>query len=316
VFTLVESVKDNPPRQAHAKRILPESALHFSIVIICNVLHLRKQLDASADGSYVAVLGGLTMTQRDWSMLSNKAIPVRERLIFALDVSTVDEAKKLVEQLGDSVQFYKLGLEIFMAGRYYEIFEWLTELGKQVFVDLKFFDVPNTVGSAVRQLRKYKPTFASVHGNDQILKAACEEKGDTKILAVTVLTSLDQSDIHALGFSEKMGFDKDVKIEELVYSRAKRALELGCDGVISSGLEVPRLRKALGNRFTVVVPGIRPVINNSDDQKRTVDVEDAFINGADYIVLGRPIREAPEPRKAAEDIQKRMAAIPFSATSA
>lgn len=241
------------------------------------------------------------LKQRD--LLSNKRIPIRERLIFALDVPTADEAGNLVETLGDSVLFYKLGLEIFMAGGYYELLQWLNGLGKKVFVDLKLFDVPNTVASAVRQLTKFKPTFCSVHGNEQILKAACDERGEMGILAVTVLTSLDQADIKAMGFG-------DVKTEELVYSRAERALNLGCSGVVSSGLEVPRLRRGLGDGFTVVVPGIRPIAN-VDDQKRTVDVEEAFENGADYIVIGRPIKEAASPRKAAEAIQERIADLAF-----
>ena len=244
-----------------------------------------------------------TEKYRDWSMLSDKPIPIRERLIFALDVPTVDEARNLVEKLGDSIQFYKLGLEIFMAGGYYETIEGLTRAGKKIFVDLKFFDVPNTVASAVRQLVKYKPKFASVHGNDRILADACKEKGEIQILAVTVLTSLDQADIEALGFH--------VKIEDLVYSRAERAIKLGCDGVISSGIEVPRLRHGLGKGVTVVVPGIRPIQNNNDDQKRTVDVEEAFEKGADYIVIGRPIKDAKNPKEAAENIQARIAKIPF-----
>jgi orotidine-5'-phosphate decarboxylase len=241
-------------------------------------------------------------------MLSDKQIPIKERLIFALDVPTVEEARILVEKLGDSIQFYKLGLEIFMAGGYYETIEWLTKAGKKVFVDLKFFDVPNTVASAVRKLTEYKPTFASVHGNDSILEAACKEKGEIQILAVTVLTSLDQSDIKALGFGKDMGFVEDMKIEDLVYSRAERALKLGCDGVISSGMEVRRLRDGLGQGITIVVPGIRPV-KNIDDQKRTVDVEEAFKNGADYIVVGRPIKEADDPKEAAEKIQERIAKL-------
>ena len=248
---------------------------------------------------------------RDWSMLSEKPIPVKERLIFAMDVPAVDDAKRLVEELDDSVHFYKLGLEMFMADGYFKLVDWVIGQGKKVFVDLKFFDVPNTVASAVRQLaeREHKPEFATVHGNDQILKAACNEKGQIKILAVTVLTSLDQADIRALGFNQEMGLG-DVKIEDLVYSRAERALQLGCDGVISSGLEVRRLREGLGKGFAVVVPGIRPV-KNTDDQKRTVDVEDAFERGADYIVVGRPIKDAQNRKKAAEDIQARMAMIPF-----
>jgi orotidine-5'-phosphate decarboxylase len=229
------------------------------------------------------------------SFLSTKDIPLRERLIFALDVSFVDEAKALVEQLGDSVMFYKLGLQIFMAGGYYELIEWLRERGKKVFVDLKFFDVPQTVKSAVIQLKNRGADFVTVHGNDKILEAAVAHKNGMKILAVTVLTSLDEGDLNDLGFK--------CNVEELVFSRAKRALEIGCDGVISSGLEVPRLRRDIGEQLLFVTPGIRPVAN-IDDQKRTVDVKEAFLNGADYIVVGRPIKEAKDPQKAAEDIQK------------
>lgn len=232
------------------------------------------------------------------SYLSKKPIPAAERLIFALDVPDRDHARRLVGFLGDSVRFYKLGLELFMAGGYFELVDWLRGQGKKVFVDLKFFDVPETVRSAVRQLKKYDATFTTVHGNDAILEAAVEVKGRIKILAVTVLTSLDQHDIEDLGFQ--------CDIEKVVLSRAKRALALGCDGVISSGLEVARLREELGDRFIVVTPGIRPVANQ-DDQKRTVDVEQAFHNGADYIVVGRPIRDAEDPRAAAESIQSRIA---------
>jgi orotidine-5'-phosphate decarboxylase len=231
---------------------------------------------------------------------SQKSIPLRERLIFALDVGSSEDARALVERLGDSVTFYKLGLEFFMGGGYFEFLSWLSECGKKAFVDLKFFDVPNTVGSAVRALRKQPATFATVHGNDEILKAAVAEKGDLKILAVTALTSLDNSDLRSLGF----GMD----VPELVLSRARRALALGCDGVVSSGLEAPRIRSELGEKLLIVVPGIRPVAN-TDDQKRTVDVEDAFRLGADYIVVGRPIRAAPDPAEAAEAIQHRIAAV-------
>jgi len=229
------------------------------------------------------------------SFLSTKYISLRERLIFALDVSSVEEAKELVEQLGDSVMFYKLGLQIFMAGGYYELIEWLRVRGKKVFVDLKFFDVPQTVKSAVIQLKNRGVHFVTVHGNDKILEAAVAHKNGLKILAVTVLTSLDEGDLKDLGFK--------CNVEELVFSRAKRALEIGCDGVISSGLEVPRLRRDIGEQLLFVTPGIRPVAN-VDDQKRTVDVKEAFLNGADYIVVGRPIKEAKDPQKAAEDIQK------------
>lgn len=230
-----------------------------------------------------------------------KGIAREERLIFALDVSTVEEAKDIVERLGDAVVFYKLGLQIFMSGGYFELLQWLRGRGKKIFVDLKFFDVPQTVKSAIGQLRNKGIQFVTVHGNDSILEAAVANKGDVKVLAVTVLTSLDEGDIRDLGFA--------CDVEELVLSRAKRALQIGCDGVISSGLEAARLRQFLGDRFLVVTPGIRPVQNKLDDQKRTVDVREAFLSGADYIVVGRPIKEAPDPKKAAEDVQKTIAKI-------
>jgi orotidine-5'-phosphate decarboxylase len=241
-------------------------------------------------------------TVNDHTVLSQKKIPCRERLIFALDVPTVAESKEFVERLGDSVQFYKVGLQLFMAGGYFELIEWLKAKNKQVFVDLKFFDVPETVKSAVMQLKSHGVTFATVHGNDEILKAAVEAQSGVKILAVTVLTSLDRHDLMDLGF--------ECDVESLVLSRAKRALQIGCAGVISSGLEAPRLRQHLGQQFLIVSPGIRPVENKSvDDQKRVVDVEQAFRNGADYIVVGRPIRRAADPRATAEGIQETIAKL-------
>ncbi len=233
-------------------------------------------------------------------MLSEKDIPVNERLIFALDVSSVKEAMELVDEMGESIVFYKIGLQLFMAGGYFELVQELVRRGKRVFVDLKFFDVPQTVQSAVAQLNKYGASFATVHGNDAILKAAVKAKDELKILAVTVLTSLDQADMDDLGFK--------VNVKDVVLSRAKRALAIGCDGVISSGLEVPEIRENVGERFIIVTPGIRPVLN-TDDQKRTVDVEEAFYRGADYIVVGRPIRESNDfdtPKKAADSIQARI----------
>lgn len=230
-----------------------------------------------------------------------KNIPAAERLIFALDVDSPAAARAMVEELGDAVTFYKVGLELFMTGGLFELVDWLRARGKKVFVDLKFFDVPATVAAAVRRLTGRGVTFTTVHGNDAILKAAAEAKGDVKVLAVTVLTSLDRGDLDDLGF--------EVDVDRLVLSRARRALELGCDGVISSGREAEALKRDLGDRLLVVVPGIRPVENKPiDDQKRTVDVEEAFALGADYIVVGRPIKNAPDRRAAALDIQRRITA--------
>lgn len=227
---------------------------------------------------------------------SIKTIPVRERLIMALDVPSIPEAQALVDELGESVVFYKVGMELFMSGDYFGFIEWLKQHNKKVFVDLKFFDVPATVGRAIKALSNKGVDLATIHGNDAIMEAAVKEKGDLKILAVTALTSLDRGDLDDLGFM--------CDVRELVLSRAKRALQIGCDGIVSSGLEVSMLREELGNKLLVITPGIRPVDNREDDdQKRVVSVEMAFQNGADYIVLGRPIRDADNRKEMAEKIQ-------------
>jgi orotidine-5'-phosphate decarboxylase len=236
----------------------------------------------------------------------SKDIPTRDRLIFALDVATADAARALADRLGDAVTFYKLGLELWMSGGYFDLLDWLVAREKRVFVDLKFFDVPATVAAAVRQLQNRGVTLTTVHGNQAIMEAAAAAKGDVKVLAVTVLTSLDRGDLDDLGFACDVG--------RLVLSRARRALEAGCDGVVSSGLEAPMLREFIDHRLLVVTPGIRPVENKPvDDQKRTVDVAQAFANGADYIVVGRPIRDAADPRAAALAIQSTIAQA-FSGT--
>lgn len=233
--------------------------------------------------------------------MTPKNIPVRDRLIFALDVPGAAEARDLVSRLGDSVSFYKIGLELFMSGEYFALIDWLRERDRKVFVDLKFFDIPATVAGAVKRLRNRGVTFATVHGNQGIMEAAAEAKGDVKILAVTVLTSLDRGDLDDLGFQ--------CDVEALVLSRARRALEAGCDGVVSSGLEAQKLRAQIDHRLLVVTPGIRPVDNRpADDQHRVVTPTQALAWGADYIVVGRPIRDAADPRAAALAIQAEIAA--------
>lgn len=233
--------------------------------------------------------------------MKNKNIKTSDRLIFAMDVPDCDQARALADELGDAVTFYKLGLELMMSGGYFELLDWMLARNKKVFADLKFFDVPATVGSAVRQLKDRGASFVTVHGNQAIMEAAAANKGDDlKVLAVTVLTSLDRGDLDDLGFA--------CDVEALVLSRARRALESGCDGVISSGLEAPKLREYIDSKLLVITPGIRPVDNRpEDDQKRVVSVEQAFVNGADYIVVGRPIRDANSPRAAAEKIQSTIA---------
>ncbi len=235
--------------------------------------------------------------------MSKSDIPVNERLIFAMDLPDCDQARRLTDELGDAVSFYKLGLELMMSGGYFELMEWMLARGKKVFADLKFFDIPATVGSAVRQLQDRGATFVTVHGNQSIMEAAAANKGPRlKVLAVTVLTSLDRGDLDDLGFA--------CDVEALVLSRARRALEAGCDGVISSGLEAAMLREHIDHRLLVITPGIRPVENKPEgDQKRVVSVQQAFSNGADYIVVGRPIRDAANPRSVAQAIQKTIASL-------
>ena len=228
-------------------------------------------------------------------------IPRAERLIVALDVPDAARARALAERLGDAVRFYKVGLELSSTDGYFELIAWLTARGNKVFADLKLYDIPETVRRATANLSQRGATFLTVHGHRSVMEAAAKEKGTMKILAVTVLTSFDQRDL------DEMGSTKSV--EQLVLARAKGAMETGCDGVISSGLEAAKLKAEFGKRLLVVTPGIRPVGADTGDQKRTVDVAQAFANGADYIVVGRPIRDAADPQAAAAGIQATIAKV-------
>lgn len=231
----------------------------------------------------------------------SKLIPARERLIIALDVPDAEKAKAMVNTLGDAGVFYKIGMELLMAPGFFELLEWLRKNDKKVFVDLKFFDIPETVARAVKNLAERGADFCTIHGNQSIMEAAAKAKsGNLKVLAVTALTSLDQGDVADMGF--------DCNIADLVLSRARRALQAGCDGVVSSGLEVERLRREAPHELICVTPGIRPVENKPDgDQKRVMTPAHAIQSGADYIVVGRPIRDAADPRNAALSIQQEIA---------
>jgi orotidine-5'-phosphate decarboxylase len=223
-------------------------------------------------------------------------IPAAERLIVALDVPTAQDARALVETLGDAARFYKVGLELFSRPGAFELVAWLAARGNKVFADLKLYDIPETVRRAVRNLSGCGATFLTVHGHRSLMEAAAREKGPLRILAVTVLTSFDQRDLEEMGATRTP--------EELVLSRAQAAVASGCDGVIASGHEARALKQAFGSRLLVVTPGIRPVgAKGSDDQKRTMDAAQAFAAGADYIVVGRPIRQAADPRAAAQALQ-------------
>lgn len=229
-----------------------------------------------------------------------KNIPLNERIIFALDVDTPDQAKKLVERLESHIRFFKVGLQLFLGG-WFPVIDWIAARGHKVMVDLKFYDVPETVKLAVGQLKDRNVTFTTVHcGNEAILRAAAEAKKDIKILAVTALTSLGEEDMREF----RGVFDK---VEDLVVSRARRALEAGVDGVVSSGREAARLRRELGNEFLIVTPGIRPAQPAGaarDDQKRVMTAGLAIGNGADHIVVGRPIRDAADPISVIESMQE------------
>ncbi len=233
-------------------------------------------------------------------MTSRDSIADRDRLIVALDLPEADAARRLVRRIGEHASFYKVGLELFMSGGAFELLEWLGGEGKQVFVDLKFFDIPATVARAVSRLNGSGARFVTVHGNDAMMRAAADAAVDVEVLAVTVLTSLDRGDLDDLGFS--------CDVDQLVLSRARRAVEAGCAGVVASGNEALALRRALGDRLMIVTPGIRPVDNREDDQKRMVTVPQAFANGADFIVVGRPVRDADDPAAAAAAIQEQIRA--------
>ncbi|GAB6068195.1 orotidine-5'-phosphate decarboxylase [Methylothermus subterraneus] len=226
-------------------------------------------------------------------------IPPRERLIVALDLPTHTQAKQLVELLGEEVSFYKIGLELFMAGDYFSLIDWLHAQGKKVFADLKFYDIPATVERAVRALSRTGVEFVTVHGDRAIMEAAAHGKGEgLKILAVTVLTSLDAQALKEMGYAEEL--------TSLVQKRARLARQAGIDGVVASGLEAAAVRKAVGNELLIVTPGIRSDLDPLDDQKRTASLEQAFAASADYVVVGRPIRDAAEPKSAARAFQERI----------
>ena len=223
-------------------------------------------------------------------------ITPRDRLIVALDLPELSEAEAMIGRLGDSVSFYKIGYQLAYAGGLPFTRE-LVNAGKKVFVDLKLHDIGNTVARGVESIATLGATFLTVHAYPQTMKAAVEARAgsDLKILAVTVLTSYDDGDLHAAGYR--------FTVADLVEARAQQAQVLGVDGLVSSPEEAASLRKIIGHRMQLVTPGIRPAGSASGDQKRIMTPSRAITAGADYLVVGRPIVEAADPRTAAEAIQ-------------
>jgi orotidine-5'-phosphate decarboxylase len=229
------------------------------------------------------------------------SIDPRDRLIVGLDVPTVGEAEAMVARLGDTVSFYKIGLQLIFAGGL-ALAERLTKSGKKIFLDVKLLDIDNTVEGAVGSIARMGVSFVTVHAYPQAMRAAVAARGGSslKLLGVTVLTSMDDSDLAAAGYGDK--------VEDLVIRRAHDAREAGMDGIVCSPVEVARVRTAVGPDVALVTPGIRPAGAAAGDQKRVTTPADAISAGADYLVVARPILQATDPRAAAEMIQAEIAA--------
>jgi len=222
-------------------------------------------------------------------------IAAKDRLIVALDLPGVSEAEAMIARLGDSVSFYKIGYQLAYAGGL-PLAQQLAKAGKKVFIDLKLHDIGNTVARGVESIAKLGATFLTVHAYPQTMKAAVEARAGSnlKILAVTVLTSYDDDDLHAAGY--RLG------VADLVEARAQQAQVLGVDGLVSSAEEVPALRKIIGHQLRIVTPGIRPAGAATGDQKRIMTPARAIAGGSDYLVVGRPVVEAADPKAVAEAI--------------
>jgi len=220
----------------------------------------------------------------------------RNRLIVALDVPCVEDAEALVDRLGDSVSFYKIGYQLGFAMRGLAFAEALVRAGKRVFLDLKLHDIGSTVAKGVESVARIGATFVTVHAYPQTMHAAVEASAGSGlgILAVTVLTSYDDADLAAAGY--------DFTVNELVAERAAQARDIGVAGIVCAGGEVKMLRPVVGPRMVLVTPGIRPAAARTGDQKRVMDPASAVAAGADYLIVGRPVIEAPDSKAMAEAI--------------
>lgn len=225
----------------------------------------------------------------------------KDRLIVALDVSTIEAAAEIVSTLGPEIGFYKIGLQLLPVGGV-DFARVLIEKGYKVFLDYKFHDIGQTVANAVASIREVGATFLTVHAEEDSVAAAVEARAgtDLKVLAVTVLTSMDQAQLTAIGYTQPL--------EELVLRRARLALNAGADGVVASAKEAAALRRALGSDFIIVTPGIRSAGADVHDQKRVVTPGDALANGADYLVMGREITQATDKPAAVRHVLDQIAA--------
>ena len=221
-------------------------------------------------------------------------IDPRDRLIVALDFATVEEARAMVARLGDTVSFYKIGYQLALAGGLSYAQE-LIGAGKKLFIDMKLHDIGNTVAAGVKSVSRIGATFLTVHAYPQTMKAAASARaGGLRVLAVTVLTSYDDADLKSAGYT--------MSVSDLVAQRARQALEAGIDGLVCSPEEVKNLRAIVGDRLALVTPGIRPAGSDVGDQKRIATPSSAIAAGADYLVVGRPVVAAADPKAAAEAI--------------
>jgi orotidine-5'-phosphate decarboxylase len=225
----------------------------------------------------------------------------RDRLIVALDFSSVEEARAMVTRLGDTVSFYKIGYQLGFADGIGFSRE-LIDAGKQLFIDLKLHDIGNTVAQGVKSVSRLGATFLTVHAYPQTMQAAVDAReGCLRVLGVTVLTSSDDSDLAEAGYS--------CSVRELVMKRAAQAREIGMDGLVCSPEEVSHLRGIVGSNVALVTPGIRPAGSKADEQKRIATPRDAITAGADYLVVGRPIIAANDPKAAAQAIIDEIAVV-------
>lgn len=228
-------------------------------------------------------------------------IDAKDRLIVALDLQDIDAARSMVEQLKGVVNFFKIGLALQLAPGVEDLIQSLIATGKKVFLDYKYYDVPETLKKGVSQAARLGVSFLTVHGSGDLIRAAVSGRGqsDMKLFTVTVLTSMDASDLAEMGYP-------DSSVEDLVLVRARKALDAGCDGVIASGREAKKIKELSGSNLLVVTPGIRPEGYPEDDQKRKSTPAEAILAGADYLVIGRPITDAVNPTTAAREFLSEM----------